>query len=517
MKRHFIKILLLLFFSWKIFPDVSFRVMPSYNILSDNVFDSAFGVTASGDFSFLTLRGRDSLYFSLQASYIPLKNEETSSYDFFNGGLALGYDCRILDRLSAGAEFTATFWNLPSKNDLSGTSGLSLGGRLLAYYNILPELSAAAFFGYKNFFNSKDTFLNDFEIGLSLRYNFTRGLFSRSNILLADYALDNIFPVFYNWYEENSFGLLLFQNNEKNAITDVKVSVFIEQYMANPNVCMEVERVERGESFEVPLTAFLNENILLNLEAVQADAKITISYKSLGRNVTSTHILEVQTLSRNNMTWEDDRRAAAFISPKDGSARFFANHIKTAVKDILKSGVSENIQYAQAVFAALKAYGINYVIDPSSAFTANVGTASVDILNFPYQTLLYHGGDCDDLTILNCSLMEALGIDTAIITVPGHIFMAIDSGISAEKASPDLYVIQDGKAWMPIEITLTQDTWKEARSFGMFEWKKYGEESRLYPLKEAWEVYGPVGIPDSNITLDIPTKKEIADGFRSTF
>jgi transglutaminase-like putative cysteine protease len=44
-----------------------------------------------------------------------------------------------------------------------------------------------------------------------------------------------------------------------------------------------------------------------------------------------------------------------------------------------------------------------------------------DSLNYPYQTLFYRGGDCDDLSILFCSLMESLGVASAFITVPGHI------------------------------------------------------------------------------------------------
>ena len=97
--------------------------------------------------------------------------------------------------------------------------------------------------------------------------------------------------------------------------------------------------------------------------------------------------------------------------------------------------IPENIQYAAAIFSALKAYGINYVIDPASAFTDTRGTSAVDFLQFPYQTLLYHGGDCDDLSILNCALLEVLGIETAFITCPGHIFIAFDSGLSPDQAS----------------------------------------------------------------------------------
>lgn len=496
--------------------EFSMRALPSYDFLFANKFSSTFGVAGSFDVSAFTFRGTDDLFFSVQEKYLPLKAKGLEPYTFLDTTITAGYDYGINDRFTACAELGAGYWTIPKE-----LSGLSFSGRLSAYYNIFPELSAGAYVGFGLYSGGKTSFVNSVELGISLKYNFSRGLFGKTNITLENSRLENIFPVFYSWYQKNSFGCLTFKNDEKNDITDLEVSIFIEQYMSNPEVCARIDRVKRGDTFEVELTAFLNETILLNLEASKADAKVTISYKSLGRRVQSVHSIELQTLNRNNMTWEDDRRAACFVSAKDGSARYFANHVRSAVKDSLKSGIPENVQYAQAMFGALKAYGINYVIDASSAFTANTGTAQIDSLNFPYQTLLYHGGDCDDLTILNCSLLEALGIQTALVTVPGHIYMAVDTGLAVQEVSgtsnASKYVIQDNKVWLLVEVTLCQDTWDEAKRYGLREWNKYAKERRLYPLEQAWELYKPIGIADSNMTLDLPTKKQIVQEFSKTF
>ncbi|MDR1318211.1 MAG: hypothetical protein LBJ90_01185, partial [Treponema sp.] len=49
-----------------------------------------------------------------------------------------------------------------------------------------------------------------------------------------------------------------------------------------------------------------------------------------------------------------------------------------------------NVRRAAALFEALAAYGINYVIDSASSFVEFSGNASaVDSLNYPYQTLYY--------------------------------------------------------------------------------------------------------------------------------
>lgn len=168
------------------------------------------------------------------------------------------------------------------------------------------------------------------------------------------------------------------------------------------------------------------------------------------------------------MSWVDDRRAAAFISSHDGAVQRFARP-------------NSNDRYAQSVFTVLKAYGINYVIDPSSAFVDNIETEAVDFLQFPYQTLLYHGGDCDDLTILNCSKSEA------------------DSSYGSGR-----YVWQNNKAWILVEITFSQDTYGLATQLGMKQWNKYPKERLLISVADAWKKYKPVSVPESDISVIFP-------------
>ena len=145
-------------------------------------------------------------------------------------------------------------------------------------------------------------------------------------------------------------------------------------------------------------------------------------------------------------------------------------------------------------------------------------TAAVDFLQFPYQTLVYHGGDCDDLTILNCSLLEAIGIDTAFITVPGHIYMAFDSGLTVEEGRSKLdkgyYIEAYGKIWCPIEITLSQDTFGLAWTYGAREWKKAGENALLIPLDDAWNSYLPISVPGSDTSIDVPSREDIIKYFK---
>ena len=501
--------------------DLGLHLYPAYDLTIKNFLNekNAFSIDAGIDIAPVTIRERDKLFFSLDFTYtgIPLSNFPLQNA--FDGTLGIGYKCRINDRFSAFAELRGGLWvYTPSKSfDVSSLSGLLFGARAGAEYNISPYFSAAAFVGFKSFYSKPAPLINDIQIGAGIKYNLSRSLSSSNAILIEENEVEPLFPVFYSHYSENPFGTLSFVNNEENDIYNVEVSVFVDSYMTAPYIVYTNPHIKRGEEFEASLCSMFNDNILDLLQPKSSDIKIIVSYYSLGQKLSITKDFPLIILSRNSMTWEDDRRAAAFVSGKDSTVQRFARLVKGAVKNNLRSDIPQNIQYAAAIFGALKAFGINYVVDPSSAFTDNTGTAAVDFLQFPYQTLLYHGGDCDDLTILNCSLLEALGIETAFITVPGHIYMAFDSGLPVEKAASvrkEYYIESEDKLWVPVEITLSQDTFSLAWSYGAREWKKAGKEALLIPLKEAWSIYKPISVHGSDVAIDIPSAETLIKYFK---
>jgi hypothetical protein len=214
---------------------------------------------------------------------------------------------------------------------------------------------------------------------------------------------------------------------------------------------------------------------------------------------------------RNMMSWDDDRRAASFVSSRDPSAALFAKHAASVVRDRLRGDIPPNVQYALAVFEALNVYGINYIIDPQSSYIEMSENASgIDSLNYPYQTLFYRGGDCDDLSILFCSMLEVLNIDTAFITVPGHIYMAFDTG-NRDPGKSEL-IEYDGRFWMPVEVTIPGQGFTQAVRVGAREWRDAGEDARIYPMKDSWTVYPAVSVPNAAGQLpDVPDEGKLIE------
>lgn len=489
--------------------DFSARLLPSYDYVIKSSFQNVFGGTVGLDISSGIFKTRHEAYISLQAEPHFFTATKVDAVNSFNFAVALGCNFRITDRFGLSTEGYGGVWWLPEDKDngLQSASGPFFGGRLSADYYVSPAIKASLYGGYKNLYYKPQPFLESVEMGVGISINLTRSLFNSDGVKTQTYETQPLFPIFYAHYDNNNFGSFTFTNIEKNDIKDVEVSVFIEQFMSVPKVIGTFERVKQGEDFSVDLTAFLNETIMNQMQNQITDALISVSYKSLGQKNLFESRFFLQTLTRNSMSWEDDRRAAAFVSARDGAIQRFSRQITLALKDKIATTPSPNYLYARAIFEVLKAYGINYVIDPTSVFSTS-NTIAVDFLQFPYQTLLYHGGDCDDLSILNCSLFEALGVPTAFITVPGHIYMAYDSGLSKAQADAvygkDKYIVQDDKVWIPVEITVPQDSFALALKYGLREWTRYADDHNLIPIHDAWLEFKPVTVPESDVSVQFP-------------
>jgi hypothetical protein len=163
---------------------------------------------------------------------------------------------------------------------------------------------------------------------------------------------------------------------------------------------------------------------------------------------------------------------------------------------------------------------MNYLVDPASSYVEHSGSgSSLDSLNYPYETLTYRGGDCDDLSILFCSLLEALEIKTAFITIPGHIYMAFDAGIDAETTVPDIagLIFSGGKYWLPLEITVPDEGFAEAWRMGIREWDEAEGERALYPMEDSWLLYRPVSVAGAGNNLPVmPEELVIQERFKTS-
>jgi tetratricopeptide (TPR) repeat protein len=492
-------------------PEVYARAYGGMQFPLENEFRTGYDAAAGVEMRFLPFLG---LAAQGEYSNLPVAGGDAVSVTGMSLGPSLIW--RPANRVSLILDLAAGVYSASRAGD--SISGISAGARVSAAYHVSPYLNIMAYGGVKRFAYTPSPLATTLSTGIGVSLNLSELMGAEVRISAEKTGQNLVFPVSYAWYNEHPFATVRITNNEPNDITVVNTSFYLEQYMNQPKLCTSAPVLQPGESVEVPLTAFFNETILQLTENITANAKIIVEYYSLGSPKRAEIPLEMPIYHRNAMSWDDDRRAASFVSARDPAALWFSRSITMMVQNRLRPGMNRNIQYALGMFEALALYGINYVVDPSSSYVALSSSAtSLDSLNYPYQTLMYRGGDCDDLAILFCSLMEAVGVRTAFITIPGHIYMAFDSGMSEEEARNGFYAASDlvfyqGRAWVPLEITIFKEGFYRAWRIGARQWRDAASrgQAALYPTGESWQLYPPVSVPGAVSRFNLPEEEAAA-------
>jgi tetratricopeptide (TPR) repeat protein len=459
------------------------------------------------------------LYPMLHAGVVSESIRGSGSLTIADAGLGVGVAFspieRLLLRLDGMGGLYAAF-----RGDL-GVGNFSLGARTEVGFRVSPALSLSASAGIARYFGPSEPLLTAVTAGMSATLHLGGLGVSSGRVRIEDVRVQSVYPVFYSYYDDHPFGSLSVVNAEEHDIRDVRVSFSMGQYMAQPKSCAEYPSLAPGGSVTVPLYAIFNDDVLSLTESTRAPGEIIVDFTLLGSRRQARAPVVLQFFHRNAMNWDDDRKAAAFVSAKDPAALWFARFVAGIVRDRERTNINRNLQLAIGLFEAQRLYGINYVVDPSSSYVEKSKSESaIDYLQYPHQTLFYRGGDCDDLSILFAALLESVGIKTAFVTIPGHIYMAFSLDMSEAEArgtffDPSILIYRAGQAWVPVEITMVKEGFVKAWRVGAKEWvdnAKAGTAS-FFPMEESWALYAPVGIPDVNPRFSLPEEALTVQAF----
>jgi tetratricopeptide (TPR) repeat protein len=347
-------------------------------------------------------------------------------------------------------------------------------------------------------------------------------LLSTADILqLSDIEFENIFPVFHKYYDDHPIGKALLQNPYNKPVTEIEVTLFVRQYMDVPKKCTSPVELDAGAAQEIELNALFTDRVLDITEATKVAVEIGMEYTYEGSRYKDELVETIRVYDRNAMTWDDDRKAAAFVTAKDPMVLTFSKNVAGMVKDKGSRAVDNNLLIGMALHKALSLYGMTYIIDPRTPYAEfSKQKDAIDFLQFPRQSLEYKAGDCDDLSILYSSLLGALGVEAAFITVPGHILVALALEVSPDEArksflNPDELIFHGGKVWIPVEITELKAGFLEAWQTGAREWREYSanDQAGFFPLYDAWKLYEPVGLPPGGREITLPPEDRIVSEY----
>ena len=219
----------------------------------------------------------------------------------------------------------------------------------------------------------------------------------------------------------------------------IRVITFIEGYTAQDIKSVELPAKQTVETSHLPTFFPGNTNKIreltratLNVLVEDLDTKKVEIHQTqpiwlLARNSAP---LAVQNPQTND--WTDlSRYLGAFVTPHQEDVEAFLSDVVAeeygqALVGYQAGGVTPQVA---AIYTALQKRNLRYV-DSTIDFVAEPG-ASTQRVRLPRETLTRGQANCIDGTLLMASLLEAIGINAALVLVPGHAFLGWSTVVPA--------------------------------------------------------------------------------------
>ncbi len=295
--------------------------------------------------------------------------------------------------------------------------------------------------------------------------------------------LKPIFSAIAGYYAQHPIGQVTIRNPTNQTLRDAVLSLRIGDFMDDP-ATYSVGNIGPRKDATVDLTVNFSSRIQQVKEDLDAvPVTLSLEYTSdEGEQIETAPTTYVRIYDVNALDWSPQEAIAAFVTHKNEAIATISRHA---------SIIGNPLEKAIQIYEALNLYGIQYELDPQDPYGEDI-----DYIFYPFETLKYRKGDCDDLSVLYASCLQNIGIETALVLTPTHIFVMFNTGMSSARAKrviPDanLYRIQDKMAWIPVEVTML------GKGMGNFfeAWSKGRDEYRPeYPIvfvSDAWNDFRP--------------------------
>ena len=318
-------------------------------------------------------------------------------------------------------------------------------------------------------------------------------------VRLEDVQIEDLFASFYTVYADQPVASVVVASDDPQPV-DAKLTFFVPGLMQQPTV--QQLTLSPQQSQELSLSAVFDRSILDLDAATPFQVEVALSSKVGEQTLSLTEETDVTIHGRGALRWDSVSRAAAFITASDPAVSSFARPSLTSFESEVKQYGRPvgNLVRAMVLFEALKQHGLHYQADANSPYTkVRADRSAVDHVQYPAEVLTLKTGDCDDLTVLYCALLENAGVSTALVDYPGHLFMLFDTGVARQEShklpiEERLFVERGDRLWIPVEVTLLDQSFSDAWRAGVDELAKLSTRDRrrlVTDTADAWSTYPP--------------------------
>ena len=526
MKRFAIIFLILFSFVFSVHAlDFTFTATPAVNIQMNKQMPIGFSGFLQGDVNianFMTV--------GLEGNYTLVKPEGfVKPIQLYGGGLDLGFYYYPLSRLytgiGGGFGINSGFINVREEGGTYNTynpNGLYYRGYAELGFRFSPSFIVTASGGYlayvkKDFSN----FNNGFFAGLGIKLIKSTGSKQSSKAVLVDLEqYDDINPSFSRIYRDNECGTLTITNHESAEIRNVHIYFDGEKYTNSIIECGTINRLNRYKKEQIPLYIDFSDAIMSLTEDGLIPGSVIIEYELLGQKRRVEQSVSLKVRNRNAFVWSDLAALSTFISSETPEIQNFAKSIAGIARNQLATGMNRNLQFAAAMFVAIRSASVKYSEDTLTPYVEYHNSNQVDSILYPLQTLECFGGDYDDIGILLMSLLESQGISCAYMATENDFIVFVDLNLSASSVAnhfaseASVFIDYDAdRVYLPLSMASFDSGFTKSRQNGAKAvTEAMNNEDGDYEfilVEDAWTVYKPVVYNVSAKNIPKPTSAQV--------
>lgn len=328
--------------------------------------------------------------------------------------------------------------------------------------------------------------------------------------VLQEKDIVRVYPALYNFYNQSGLGSLTIKNRSNEMLNDLSIVVQIDGLDLETKKTIISEELAPDEEVSISVPIFFDESIIKNASSRDASLKFTFYYNNQDGSQYTNIQDYITILSKNSLSWNDPGYLSSFISPMDESLSELSRKMISELSDNKKVGINDNLENAAILFNALGLLGLSYVKDPTKEFFSSPNkSTNTDYVMFGIETLKSKAGDCDDLTVLYASLLHSVGIETVILTTPGHVFPAFNTGVPINNYylvanKPELLFYYQGSVWVPLETTMLKSSFLQAWESAAKQIEKYQDSNdwSVTRVSKAWQKYPPPSLTSLDTKLN---------------
>lgn len=483
-------------------------------------------VPAYGDFLNFDFVLFDLINAGVEAGLInELPANATEGVFFFHGGLGVSAYYNLFSRLYLSAGLGTGLYTMAfSRTDDEGetkdytTTDLYYKAYGEVGFRINPVVTLSGTGGYIAY-NIKDSVpvMSGPYAGVSVKINFSTGKNAKSACYANISQEGDIYPLFQQVYRFSPVATATIVNGESAEIRNVSISFRAGKYTSSALQSDVIPMIKKMQSYEVPLTVDFSSELLRFSENGRISGELVIEYELLGRKKTTVQSVSFAVSNRNTYVWGNNESIAAFISPDTPEILEYAKYVAGVARNDLYTGMNRNLQFAAAMFEALKSSGLTLNSDKTPYVKYHLSDEA-DYIQYPLQTMDFSSGDLDELGILYASCLESVGVETAVLPLKDDFLVLVGLGVNPSAAGNhfgdvNTLAITEDNVFFALSMAEFTKGFVRSRAQGakLVAQCNADEEGEyeFISTRAAWSIYPPAVFTGSGEALPKPSQAEI--------